>query len=273
MCLPTLTPCGGKISINPIGLFTTKYEAFYLRDFHGFFGEGSDRAIGWVHNTSYFWGSLGPVNDCIKDCIEDNEGIDIPGLPFGSVADKVRYDDLRTNNPGDNSLTDYSGIKLSIGDLKPVKRYEIEWYNTRSGLSTGITEVDWSSLGGVAKFDIPTWNLTSGYGDLAFKVRRYNTNSMTIMADSTMNEQPGADTTENIEVVIYPNPASDWLHIESNVTIQLAEIYTLQGKLLLQSEIGSSLQSIKLNLNTGYYLIKLYFKNGLIQTSKICVVQ
>lgn len=65
---------------------------------------------------------------------------------------------------------------------------------------------------------------------------------------------------------IYPNPATDFVNIQSKFQINLIEIYSLSGQKIL------SAISDKLNishLNKGIYLVKIHFPNGKTETQKL----
>jgi len=72
---------------------------------------------------------------------------------------------------------------------------------------------------------------------------------------------------------IYPNPVSNWLIIESNddsiLHKSLLQIYSVDGKLILQQRISKKLTSIETSIfETGFYVLKLY-KPGEVITTKI----
>lgn len=68
------------------------------------------------------------------------------------------------------------------------------------------------------------------------------------------------------EILVYPNPASNFLNISnSNDELTTYQVYSVEGKLIKQGEFMSSLQ-IDLNLySSGTYLIKLISKNKVYQ--------
>lgn len=71
--------------------------------------------------------------------------------------------------------------------------------------------------------------------------------------------------TEN-SAVIYPNPASDFVNIESKEDINSVEIYAMTGQ---QVMTGASSELNVSHLNKGIYLIKIYLKNGKTETHKL----
>jgi hypothetical protein len=71
--------------------------------------------------------------------------------------------------------------------------------------------------------------------------------------------------TSNNEFKIYPNPVQDLLTIQSNSEIEKIEIYSLEGKLVLQST--QNLFNVQ-SLENGIYLLKIKTINGEISTKK-----
>lgn len=55
---------------------------------------------------------------------------------------------------------------------------------------------------------------------------------------------------------IYPNPASDYLNIESDDLILRSEVYSLTGKLMLQNNAGNRIDVT--SLSPGTYMLKVY---------------
>ena len=71
---------------------------------------------------------------------------------------------------------------------------------------------------------------------------------------------------------MYPNPATDFFHINASLRIDKVEIYSFTGKLL--STIKASTDSAQINvadLPAGIYLVNIQFSNGIIERSNIAV--
>ncbi|TXD80700.1 T9SS type A sorting domain-containing protein [Subsaximicrobium wynnwilliamsii] len=66
---------------------------------------------------------------------------------------------------------------------------------------------------------------------------------------------------------IYPNPTSDYIHIESKFNIALLTVYNQKGQLILENKNENKINISK--LNEGLYFLKIIDKNGYIQTKKI----
>ena len=77
---------------------------------------------------------------------------------------------------------------------------------------------------------------------------------------------------ETISVKLYPNPTSDYVIIESNMTIHDIEIYNLSGQLVQQVKQNKS-ERIQLdvsNLTAGLYLVKISNESNM-QTIRLSV--
>jgi len=71
---------------------------------------------------------------------------------------------------------------------------------------------------------------------------------------------------KNIKTAIYPNPAKDIVTIKNNSDLMIAEIFDMNGRMILSS---SSKQIDISKLSTGQYLIRSTFKNGSTDTQKL----
>jgi len=73
---------------------------------------------------------------------------------------------------------------------------------------------------------------------------------------------------EKQESVIYPNPASDVVFIDTDAEILKTEVYNIAGNLLLV-QTGNNKQVSLENFATGAYFVKVSFKNKTEETFKI----
>lgn len=75
------------------------------------------------------------------------------------------------------------------------------------------------------------------------------------------------------EIKIYPNPASDVLHIESTLPLQFITLINEEGKIVREESMQSSVKEISLDgfANGIYYLN--YIMNGKVETKKIVVIE
>lgn len=81
--------------------------------------------------------------------------------------------------------------------------------------------------------------------------------------DSAMSSQ---SLLENESITIYPNPTSDELHINSKESIKSIQLFSLDGKLILETQ-NTVLQIHE--LESGIYLLSLNYENGKNTNHKI----
>ncbi len=75
------------------------------------------------------------------------------------------------------------------------------------------------------------------------------------------------------EFTMYPNPASEVIHFESNIEFLQVEIYDYSGRVVLQKPVQYS-HSVQISLNNlkpGLYIAKSTFINGHTETSKLVI--
>ena len=72
----------------------------------------------------------------------------------------------------------------------------------------------------------------------------------------------------NNKIQIYPNPTTDFINISSKEKINTAEIYDINGRMLLKTNKIDDEISLE-NLNSGIYLILLQLENGKTEIQKI----
>lgn len=68
------------------------------------------------------------------------------------------------------------------------------------------------------------------------------------------------DRTQSENIVIYPNPTTSQINIESNAPIMRAELYNLQGQ-LVQTQEGD-VHTLNLNVSNGIYMLKVTTEQG-----------
>lgn len=73
-------------------------------------------------------------------------------------------------------------------------------------------------------------------------------------------EIAGVEDPTNSIITIYPNPTVDYITIQSTSEIQLIEVYSLNGTLLLTSK--EDMISLA-NIATGYYVLRVTSENGI----------
>lgn len=94
----------------------------------------------------------------------------------------------------------------------------------------------------------------------SFAVVRYNNPSLSI----------SPFTNKKMEIVIYPNPTQDILHIEGAALGSTISLYDLQGKLINSEELQSSTPQIDMRLLTkGNYLLRIISPVGEVGSAKV----
>lgn len=80
----------------------------------------------------------------------------------------------------------------------------------------------------------------------------------------------GVYSNKQSRVTIYPNPVSDFLHIQSVSTISKAELFDVLGKSVKTPDFSVSQNGIDVSsVKPGVYFLKLYNRNELVGTAKI----
>lgn len=91
-----------------------------------------------------------------------------------------------------------------------------------------------------------------------------NTNWTNIDAQTSFNTNCPSLSVNNYELanmVIYPNPVQNTLHIQLEDNLEKVEVYSIQGQKVVDN--NTSLVNIS-NLSAGMYLLKVYTQNGKI---------
>lgn len=154
------------------------------------------------------------------------------------------------NNVNWTATTDQSWLSLSFLNLtgKNVSQ------NTISG-------------NGDAKITLTAETNTTGASRSAtVMVSGIGVDSKSIIVTQTGNL--GTKESKTLIMMLYPNPTSDILNIQSQEKITKAEIYDFTGKLLLQTTVIDK----KINVNTlskGTYFIKLHTEKGIVNSKFI----
>lgn len=80
----------------------------------------------------------------------------------------------------------------------------------------------------------------------------------------------GLEESELINLLLFPNPATGSIHINSDEVISNVEVYQLSGELAMQQAANNTSLEMDLSaLNTGMYLVKVYGKNGAVSVKRI----
>jgi hypothetical protein len=100
------------------------------------------------------------------------------------------------------------------------------------------------------------------YGDADAYLLKMNTNVLT-----SINSRTPTTTSQNL--IVYPMPAESQIEIKNlEFSIHKYEIFDLSGKIIEQSNMNSSDQIDVSRLENGFYLIKVYSKEGKVNSAK-----
>lgn len=91
-------------------------------------------------------------------------------------------------------------------------------------------------------------------------------NSVTVVYDILETE-----SLEKNEWKISPNPANEWLQVDSKLENAHVEVYNMMGELVLNEEIGLSTKIHTNQLVNGMYLLKFVQADGLVDTKRFIV--
>lgn len=115
-----------------------------------------------------------------------------------------------------------------------------------------INGIDHRATAGILTITLPSGNHQITKNDTA--------NLYFISLKSTTT---GRDESTLSAVNIYPNPATDWIHIQGDVPVQRIEIFNLSG--IVVKRIQGDIKSVSLeSLNAGTYLIRITTSEGTI---------
>lgn len=71
------------------------------------------------------------------------------------------------------------------------------------------------------------------------------------------------------QVLVYPNPATDWLSVETALRNSRIEIYSTTGKLVLRHQIQGLKERINIShLQSDAYIYNIFTKDGYLETGK-----
>ncbi len=107
--------------------------------------------------------------------------------------------------------------------------------------------------------------------DNMLAVSTYGAGAFTAIV-SSKNRTSVTDKNKEISVKIYPNPATDFIHIElpNNMTLYSYDIYNLKGQLVSSKQHELS-QTISIQeLKRGIYILRLFIGDAVV-TKKICI--
>jgi hypothetical protein len=238
-----------------------------------------EQAFGWVHNRSVYWYNMRGYYACYNNLVTGN-GYDQPYLAPPRDGDINGLPIPITEN-GQNKA------HFFIYGLRGLKRYYIDFYNTRYGTLVH-TERDLTTINGKLKVKLPDMTFNNN-PDLAYKIYRdYWRESLTDTTQlqpnfpALLHSQSQHDPTiiqdvltvsEHTNAFIYPNPAVDQFTIQRSVdNLATVNIRDINGKLILTQQVtGFSTNVSVFGLCNGMYMVEIIEANGLIHRSKLIV--
>ena len=234
---------GGLIKAGPVWDFDWAWKNINACNIHGTNGSG------WAYK----------VNDCYETA---SPGWYVRLLQDPVFANKVncRYFKLRETILSDESITQKID---SIYNL--VKNPQIGHFSRWNvlGRRTGAPEVEQPA---------------QTYNEEVSRLRNWIALRLNWLDDNMVGNGDNCNTITN-EIaqtngfIMYPNPASTTINLESNIEILKVEIYDYSGRIILQKlEQYSRIIQIDLhNLQPGLYITKSTFVNGITQANKLII--
>ncbi len=208
------------------------------------------------------------VADGSSITVNTNSSISVDGL---QLAPSAAY-----TIAGPNAF-DRTSTPIVVGDNSSINRV----YTMTEVLSDylGVVTISYedSELNGVSETDLVlevqdgngVWNNVQPTIDQTNNTLTYDFTeliSFTTVTASSVNATLSVEPIEiNDFVKVYPNPATDYLFIKSNLNYQ-STLYNVAGQRVLES---SSKQLNVIDLPTGVYLLQLKSENNGISTFKI----
>ncbi len=215
----------------PVSAGTHTFSWTYIKD--GSVSSGDDCA--WVDNIMFPIPGYNPPDDNLPPEITADSEIDVSeGEPFAHP--------FSASDPENDPLT---------GDLLLAPEWiTLETVNTNEWNITGTAPTPMSSLPDIVVIVGDTYQFTG-------KTFYFKTNQVAI-------EAPTQNTDE---ILLYPQPAADFVYIEwpQKVTINTIQIISSEGKTIMQKSLSEQQSKHRIDLNkipAGIYLIHLQTQNS-----------
>ena len=184
---------------------------------------------------------------------------------------------LSADTTGASAYMDYNDLQFGMDSIRVDPEAELYWGDhnvTGDPLFEGSGDDPWAISSGSGCVDTGTPD-TTGMGlppfDIIGNVRVWDGGSGTERIDIGAYEY-GADvwvgleepkdilSSSDREILIYPNPARDQIHILCEESIAEIRIYDQQGRLLIREDRSKTLDVSM--LNSGFYFVEVLFENG-----------
>jgi len=162
-----------------------------------------------------------------------------------AVNGDIKKIQLSLNN---QNITLMGNFGMSLNTITPNFQHTGTWYEFFTGNELSVTDLNANLLLNPGEYRLYSDVKLPAFKDLATSISEG-------LNPSGLN--------------IYPNPVTDKLQIESSITVQNIELYSIDGKVVYQSKPNTNNISISLNhLKTGIYFLRVQTNNQLF-TEKI----
>ncbi|MEQ9187581.1 MAG: T9SS type A sorting domain-containing protein [Cryomorphaceae bacterium] len=201
----------------------------------------------------------------------------------GAVSSNLEYcpDSMTTSLQLTCEVTDSNGLSVmsnaatitSDSCLAPVADFTWTWNHQEmcfTNLSTNAHTVFWFFGDGNTNDDnVDSICHTYGTKEIYYvKLHAYNDHGVDIV--EKVLDLLGKDELESNSLSAFPNPANDWVRIESSTLISQIQLIDAQGRVLLQDNPNRS--ATQLNLSTvpmGVYSMRITHRDGVTQRKLI----
>lgn len=92
--------------------------------------------------------------------------------------------------------------------------------------------------------------------------------------ETTMDKPKDKELIVNAEIIVFPNPASNDVKIQTKGTIKKVEFFNANGT-LVKAKIGNMSNVVKIiisDLPNGQYIVKVHNQNGEVQIKKVIII-
>jgi hypothetical protein len=224
---------------------------------------GNDSTIKYLPSKYHYAGLLSAAWVYIGPFLKNTKGL----RAFAFHHNKIfPYTDLGTLTL--TSAEQSSRIVLSWNKLPNVTGYMLERFESDDTLAAHeilhfpANQLEYTDPS--AKKDI----------EYIYRIRGYTDQSESRLASATITRR-GEDMPQELSILIYPNPVSDFINIVSNnANISLVELFSISGK-KIKNESYEDKEWVTFNVNdysSSEYILRVYYGNKL-STSKIVLVR
>lgn len=217
---------------------------------------------------------LGNIDGIIKYDFDSQElinSIDVPAMSAGTSIQEISIDE--NNNvwfgANNNKAYKYDGLDWEDFTVGTGNEFIIEFAFDGAKTYFGLT----GDIGGISVYDsyLYTWESYSSAEDIMMASNSVNqlaidaNHDLWVAHNDTgasvyrLAEEPEAIVTNQNEnsILIYPNPASEFIQVNELPAHYFATVTDLQGKIIIKGNLVNNSLSIN-NLISGIYLLNIY---------------